>query len=137
MEEAARERQQRLAALRGTAPTVSSKLEEGERRQEESEHQRSSPHGQLEDEKQQQQYPPTIPHTLEEQAKQLLEETKSQREREESRPVELSELAPRKANWDLKRDLEAKLAKLEQETDAAIKELVRHRLRDQREKEES
>lgn len=34
-------------------------------------------------------------------------------------------LAPRKVDWDLKRDIEGKLAKLERRTQRAIAELIR------------
>ncbi|KAI9026885.1 WD40-repeat-containing domain protein [Hyaloraphidium curvatum] len=43
--------------------------------------------------------------------------------------VDLLDLAPRKPNWDLKRDLDRKLAKLERRTDLAIAELIRDRLK--------
>lgn len=34
-------------------------------------------------------------------------------------------IAPKKANWDLKRDVEKRLAKLERQTQTAIRELIR------------
>ena len=34
-------------------------------------------------------------------------------------------IAPKKANWDLKRDVEGRLAKLDRQTQAAIRELIR------------
>ncbi len=40
------------------------------------------------------------------------------------------DLAPRKPNWDLKRDLDVKLAKLERRTDLAIAQIIRERLRE-------
>ncbi|EDQ88874.1 uncharacterized protein MONBRDRAFT_26027 [Monosiga brevicollis MX1] len=45
-------------------------------------------------------------------------------------------LAPRKVDWDLKRDLEPKMAKLEKRTKRAIAELIRERLQDDTEAEE-
>ncbi len=42
--------------------------------------------------------------------------------------MELLDLAPKKPNWDLKRDLEAKCKPLELKTEAAIAELIRKRL---------
>lgn len=45
--------------------------------------------------------------------------------------VDLADLAPRKPNWDLKRDLEQKLAKLERRTDLAIAQLIRQRLKEE------
>jgi len=46
--------------------------------------------------------------------------------------LDLADLAPKKPNWDLKRDLEAKLEKLEEATLSAISELVRERLQSQK-----
>jgi len=43
--------------------------------------------------------------------------------------VELSNLAPRKPDWDLKRDITPKLAKLERRTQKAIAELILERLK--------
>ncbi|KAI9595937.1 mRNA splicing factor [Syncephalis fuscata] len=42
--------------------------------------------------------------------------------------MDLFHLAPKKANWDLKRDVEKKLSKLERRTQASIIELIRQRL---------
>ncbi|TPX51643.1 hypothetical protein SeMB42_g00085 [Synchytrium endobioticum] len=56
-------------------------------------------------------------------AKEALE-SESQRNKE----LDLSNLAPKKPNWDLKRDLERKIAKLERRTQVAIIELIRNRL---------
>lgn len=38
----------------------------------------------------------------------------------------LVNVAPKKANWDLKRDVEKKLAKLERRTQRAILEIMQH-----------
>jgi len=43
--------------------------------------------------------------------------------------VDLSNLAPRKPDWDLKRDIAPKLAKLERRTQKAIAELILERLK--------
>ena len=40
-------------------------------------------------------------------------------------------MAPKKPNWDLKRDLEPKLEKLERKTAVAIAEMIRKRLKEQ------
>ena len=40
----------------------------------------------------------------------------------------MKEMAPKKINWDLKRDIESKLAKLERRTQRAIVELLKERL---------
>lgn len=44
--------------------------------------------------------------------------------------VDLLNLAPRKPDWDLKRDIKTKLDKLERRTQRAIAELIRDRLRE-------
>jgi len=41
----------------------------------------------------------------------------------------LNTLAPRKPDWDLKRDIEKRMAKLERRTQRAIAELIRERLK--------
>lgn len=41
---------------------------------------------------------------------------------------DLSTLAPRKIDWDLKRNIESKLQKLDKRTDKAINELIRAKL---------
>ncbi|KAJ3044930.1 Coiled-coil domain-containing protein 12 [Rhizophlyctis rosea] len=56
-------------------------------------------------------------------AQQALEE-----EQQRSKEVDLQALAPKKPNWDLKRDLETKMEKLERRTQAAIADLIRERL---------
>jgi len=43
--------------------------------------------------------------------------------------IDLNTLAPRKANWDLKRDVEKKLTKLERRTKRAMAELIREKLK--------
>jgi len=43
--------------------------------------------------------------------------------------VDLEKLAPRKPDWDLKRDVSKKLEKLESRTQRAIAELIRERLK--------
>ncbi|XP_059154718.1 coiled-coil domain-containing protein 12-like [Physella acuta] len=43
--------------------------------------------------------------------------------------VDLSNLAPRKPDWDLKRDVSKKIEKLEKRTQRAIAELIRERLK--------
>jgi len=43
--------------------------------------------------------------------------------------VDLLNLAPRKPDWDLKRDIKVKLDKLERRTQKAIAEIIRERLK--------
>ena len=71
--------------------------------------------------------------TLEEEAEAILEASLSTQENAGSlpQPISLTELAPRRANWDLKRDLQRKLEVLEEQTQAAILELVQQRIRSQ------
>ncbi|CAG8490935.1 16818_t:CDS:2 [Funneliformis mosseae] len=66
----------------------------------------------------------TLEKTVEEVTKQVKEEEEKKREEE----VDLFNLAPKKPNWDLKRDVEKKLAKLDKITQASIAELIRIRL---------
>jgi coiled-coil domain-containing protein 12 len=47
--------------------------------------------------------------------------------------VDLFSLQPKRANWDLKRDMEQKLERLKPKTDAAIARLVRERLMKEKE----
>jgi len=54
-----------------------------------------------------------------------LEKAKSENVVEE---VDLTNLAPRKPDWDLKRDVAKKLEKLEKQTQRAIVEIIRERL---------
>lgn len=72
--------------------------------------------------------------TLEAKAAALAEETKRQAEEEEKeeKPLDLFKLQPKKANWDLKRDLERKLEVLNVRTDNAIARIVRERIASQR-----
>ena len=44
---------------------------------------------------------------------------------------DFTNLAPRKPDWDLKRDITPKLAKLEKRTQKAIAELIRERLKEE------
>lgn len=44
--------------------------------------------------------------------------------------IDLANLAPRKPDWDLKRDIAKKLEKLERRTQRAIAELIRERLKE-------
>lgn len=44
--------------------------------------------------------------------------------------IDIANLAPRKPDWDLKRDVSKKLEKLERRTQKAIAELIRERLKE-------
>eukprot|EP00937_MAST-01D_sp_MAST-1D-sp2_P001612 g1612.t1 len=46
-------------------------------------------------------------------------------------------IAPKKPDWDLKRDVEKRLAKLKRRTQRAVVELIRKRIAEEREQEEA
>lgn len=77
--------------------------------------------------------------TLEYKAQQLAIETKKQQEAEKAddKGLDLFKLQPKKPNWDLKRDLEAKMRPLEVQTENAIARLVRERIEGQKAIKES
>ncbi|KAI9822772.1 MAG: hypothetical protein M1832_003005 [Thelocarpon impressellum] len=75
--------------------------------------------------------------TLELRAADLAAETAAQAaqaEAEAAKPLDLWKLRPKKPNWDLKRDLEAKMVRVNVRTDNAIARLVRQRVLEQQEK---
>lgn len=72
--------------------------------------------------------PQAKPVAVEEKVKEQLEAAKPEPIIEE---VDLANLAPRKPDWDLKRDVAKKLEKLEKRTQRAIAELIRERLKGQ------
>nr|XP_034339606.1 coiled-coil domain-containing protein 12-like [Arvicanthis niloticus] len=72
------------------------------------------------------QVPQAKPVALEEKVKKQLEAAKPEPVIEE---VDLANLAPRKLDWDLKRDVANKLEKLEKWTQKAISELIHERLK--------
>ncbi|XP_028129249.1 coiled-coil domain-containing protein 12 [Diabrotica virgifera virgifera] len=49
--------------------------------------------------------------------------------------LDVTSLAPRKPDWDLKRDVAKKLAKLEKQTQKAIAELIRNRLKESKQED--
>ncbi|XP_076774092.1 uncharacterized protein LOC117693684 isoform X2 [Arvicanthis niloticus] len=74
------------------------------------------------------QVPQAKPVAVEEKVKEQLEAAKPEPVIEE---VDLANLAPWKPDWDLKRDVAKKLEKLEKQTQSAIAELIRERLKGQ------
>merc|ERR1712035_5338 len=78
------------------------------------------------DELKQRQVPKAKPASVEDKVKDQLEAANPEPIIEE---VDLANLAPRKPDWDLKRDVAKKLEKLERRTQRAIAELIRDRLR--------
>lgn len=75
--------------------------------------------------------------TLEIRAKEISDATQKQAEEEEKaeKPIDLFKLQPKKPNWDLKRDMQRKLERLNVQTDNAIARLVRERIAAQRKKQ--
>lgn len=67
----------------------------------------------------------------------MTNEVKDQLEAAKSKVVidelDITNLAPRKPDWDLKRDVAKKLEKLERRTQKAIAELIRDRLKQRQE----
>ncbi|KAK0385038.1 hypothetical protein NLU13_7516 [Sarocladium strictum] len=77
--------------------------------------------------------PPTLPdgkQTLEQQAAEVEQEVREQaaKDADDDKGIDLFKLQPKKPNWDLKRDLEAKMGVLNVRTDNAIAKLVRDRI---------
>lgn len=68
--------------------------------------------------------------TLEEQAAEVEEEIKrtAAEEAQDDKGIDLFKLQPKKPNWDLKRDLDAKMEMLNVRTDNAIAKLIRERI---------
>ena len=75
--------------------------------------------------------------TLELRAKEISETTQKLAEEEEKaeRPIDLFKLQPKKPNWDLKRDAQRKLERLNVQTDNAIARIVRERIEAQRKRQ--
>lgn len=70
--------------------------------------------------------PKAVPGSVEEQVKDQIEAAKT---RQTIEGLDLTNLAPRKPDWDLKRDVAKKLEKLERRTQRAIAELIHERLK--------
>ncbi|KAG4088589.1 hypothetical protein H8356DRAFT_55656 [Neocallimastix lanati (nom. inval.)] len=66
----------------------------------------------------------TVESVVEKYAKETLD-----KEKEKTSEINLQNLAPKKPNWDLKRDLEKRLEKLEKKTQICINEIIRERLK--------
>ncbi|GAA5903792.1 CCDC12/cwf18 family protein [Sporobolomyces salmoneus] len=70
--------------------------------------------------------------TVEKQTDGLADQVIAQDEQARAQELDLTNIQPKKANWDLKRDLERKLAKLKPKTELAISQLIRKRLQAQK-----
>ncbi|CAO3596537.1 unnamed protein product [Absidia cylindrospora] len=66
--------------------------------------------------------------TAETETKEIPTQTLAEAAEKEKEDVDLFNLAPKKANWDLRRDVEKKLEKLDRRTQKAILETIRQRL---------
>ena len=75
--------------------------------------------------------------TLERRAQEIVETTTKQAKEDEAaeKPIDLFKLQPKKPNWDLKRDVQRKLERLNVRTENAIARLVRERIEAQRKKQ--
>ncbi|ORX57609.1 mRNA splicing factor [Hesseltinella vesiculosa] len=69
-----------------------------------------------------------IKHTAESATKHIPTETLRDAAAKETDEVDLFNLAPKKANWDLRRDVEKKMQKLDRRTQRAILDIIRQRL---------
>lgn len=68
---------------------------------------------------------------LEEITEKVKEELESEKTGVVMESLDFTNLAPRKPDWDLKRDIAPKLEKLEKRTQKAIAELIRQRLKEE------
>lgn len=69
--------------------------------------------------------PDDIGETVESETKNLTKEALAKAAEAEKEEVDLLDLQPKKPNWDLKRDVEKKLEKLDRRTQRAVLELIR------------
>ncbi|XP_044538015.1 coiled-coil domain-containing protein 12 [Gracilinanus agilis] len=139
LEEEALRRKERLKALREKTGRKNKEDEEPKNKhfkEEEEEEEGGEKHRELklrnyvpeDEELKKRKVPQAKPASVEEKVKDQLEAAKPEPIIEE---VDLANLAPRKPDWDLKRDVAKKLEKLEKRTQRAIAELIRERLRGQ------
>ncbi|KZO95853.1 mRNA splicing factor [Calocera viscosa TUFC12733] len=70
--------------------------------------------------------------TVERAVEGLAEKIIKEDEEKRAEDLDLFNIAPKRPNWDLKRELEKKLAKLERKTQEAIHTLIRQRLQSQK-----
>ncbi|KAM0750946.1 hypothetical protein T439DRAFT_356673 [Meredithblackwellia eburnea MCA 4105] len=70
--------------------------------------------------------------TVEKQVEGLAEKVILEDELRRGEELDLTNIMPKKANWDLKRDLDRKLSKLRSKTDQAVAVLIRKRLAEEK-----
>ncbi|KAM6135054.1 coiled-coil domain-containing protein 12 [Pterocles gutturalis] len=139
LEEEARRRRERLRALRQrTLQNQDSGERENKQPREDDAEEETVKHKELklrnydpeDEELKKRKVPQAKPASVEDKVKDQLEAAKPEPIIDE---VDLANLAPRKPDWDLKRDVAKKLEKLEKRTQRAIAELIRERLKGQEE----
>ncbi|XP_068790151.1 coiled-coil domain-containing protein 12 isoform X2 [Struthio camelus] len=138
LEEEARRRQERLRALRQRTLQNKDGGEREKKQFREDEEEEAARHKELklrnyepeDEELKKRKVPQAKPASVEDKVKDQLEAAKPEPIIDE---VDLANLAPRKPDWDLKRDVAKKLEKLEKRTQRAIAELIRERLKGQEE----
>ncbi|XP_036189664.1 coiled-coil domain-containing protein 12 isoform X2 [Myotis myotis] len=136
LEEEALRRKERLKALREKtgrkdkedAEPQTKQLREGEEEGEKHRELRLRNYVPEDEDLKRRRVPQAKPVAVEEKVREQLEAAKPEPVIEE---VDLANLAPRKPDWDLKRDVAKKLEKLEKRTQRAIAELIRERLKGQ------
>lgn len=76
--------------------------------------------------------------TLEGLAQDIVIRTKEQQlaDQKGEKPIDLFSLQPKKPNWDLKRDVDKKLERLNAKTDVAIAKMIRQRIEEAKQKRE-
>ncbi|KAI3660166.1 hypothetical protein MP638_002563 [Amoeboaphelidium occidentale] len=68
--------------------------------------------------------------TIEDEAKEIAEEIKEKVDQLVPEEVDITSLIPKKVDWDLKRNIEAKMEKLERITEKKINELIKMKIRE-------
>ncbi|XP_061852237.1 coiled-coil domain-containing protein 12 isoform X2 [Colius striatus] len=138
LEEEAKRRRERLRALRQRTLQDKDSGEPESKHLREDEEEENDKHKELklrnyepeDEELKKRKMPQARPAPVEEMVKDQLEAARPEPLIDE---VDLANLAPRKPDWDLKRDVAKKLEKLEKRTQRAIAELIRERLKGQEE----
>ncbi|KAK2519600.1 coiled-coil domain-containing protein 12 [Columba livia] len=136
LEEEAKRRRERLRALRERTLQNKDSGERENKQPREDDEEETVKHKELklrnyepeDEELKKRKMPKAKPVSVEDKVKDQLEAAKPEPIIDE---VDLANLAPRKPDWDLKRDVAKKLEKLEKRTQRAIAELIRERLKGQ------
>ncbi|KAI9299992.1 mRNA splicing factor [Cunninghamella echinulata] len=141
MEEEARKRKERLEAMRkrklASSATNNRSTEEVEEKVKDLKFRSYTPNDEKLKEHVQTATPDDIVKTIEKEMKDIPDAVLKEAAEKEKEEVDLFNLAPKKANWDLRRDVEKKLEKLDRRTQKAILELIRQRLKEEDNYEEA